>query len=155
MKNSLYIISTLVLMLTSGWIGWEGRMLLSDLETKVITKEAATKVNEDWGNIIIYTDEASASTYGTENTLTAVAEIKPGMEIHPPHQHTAEEFLYVIEGEGTWSINGVESEAKAGDIMYSRPWDLHGITNTGDKPLRFFVMKWDNKGVKVPVLKEE
>lgn len=155
MKNSLYFICTLSLMLGSAWIGWEGRALYSDIDTKVITKEGATIVTEDWGNIIIYTDEASASTYGTTNTLTAVAEIKPGMEIHPPHQHTAEEFMYVIEGEGTWSLNGVESKAKPGDVMYSKPWDLHGITNTGDKTLRFFVMKWDNKGVEIPVLKED
>lgn len=155
MKNSLYIVFTFLLMFSSAWIGWEGRALLSDLETQIITTEDATILKEDWGNLIIYTDEASVSTYGTKNTLTAVAEIKPGKEIHPPHQHTAEEFLYVIEGEGTWSLNGVESTAKVGDIMYSKPWDVHGIKNTGGQTLRFFVMKWDNKGVEVPMPEEE
>jgi hypothetical protein len=26
--------------------------------------------------------------------------------------------------------------------MYSKPWDWHGIRNSGDKPLRFFVFKF-------------
>lgn len=155
MKKQSYLILTISLMLLSGWIGWEGRELISDIESQIISYDDATMVSEDWGNIIIYTDEASASTYGTKNTLTAVAEIKPGMEIHPPHQHTAEEFMYVIEGTGTWSMNGVESEAKPGDVMYATPWDMHGITNTGDETLKFFVVKWDNKGVETPLLEEE
>lgn len=142
-------------MFFSALIGWEGKGLVTDLETKVITKEGATELNEDWGNLFIYSDEATASTYGTKNTLTAIAEIKPGMEIHPPHQHTAEEFMYVLEGNGTWSLNGVESEAKSGDVMYAKPWDMHGISNTGDKTLKFFVIKWDNKGVDIPLLQED
>ncbi len=144
-----------MLMLFSAWMGWEGKGLTTDLETKVITKEGATELNEDWGNLFIYSDEATASTYGTKNTLTAIAEIKPGMEIHPPHQHTAEEFMYVLEGNGTWSLNGVESEAKSGDVMYANPWDLHGISNTGEETLKFFVIKWDNKGMETPILQED
>jgi len=142
-------------MFFSAWIGWEGKGLVTDLETTVITKEGSIKLNEEWGDLFIYTDEATASTYGTENTLTAIAEIKPGMEIHPPHQHTAEEFMYVLEGNGTWSLNGVESKAKSGDVMYAKPWDMHGISNTGDETLKFFVIKWDNKGVDIPVLQED
>lgn len=155
MKKSLYIVLTFTLMIFSTWLGWEGRELLSEVETSVITKNGSTEVIEDWGSIFIYTDEASASTYGTKNTLTAVAEIKPGMEIHPPHQHTGEEFMYVIEGNGTWSINGVETKAKPGDVMYAKPWDMHGITNTGEETLKFFVLKWDNKGMETPVLQED
>ena len=39
-------------------------------------------------------------------------------------------------------------------MMYAEPWDWHGITNTGDTPLTFFVVKWDNKGVELPKRKE-
>ena len=60
----------------------------------------------------------------------------------PPHQHADEEFQYVIEGEGTWSLNGKEQPLKAGDLMYTRPWDWHGIRNSGDRPLRFVVFKY-------------
>lgn len=155
MEKLLYLTLTFFLMIFSAWLGWEGREFISDIETSIITKEDASELNEVWGDLFIYTDEATASTYGTTNTLTAIAEIKPGMEIHPPHQHTAEEFMYIVEGTGTWSLNGVESEAKQGDMMYAKPWDMHGITNTGDQTLTFFVVKWDNKGMDLPELKEE
>lgn len=132
-------------------LGWGLNQTFNSLETKVISEEKANQMHEDWGKLIIYTDEASTSTYGTEHMLTAVAEIKPGMEIHPPHQHTAEEFMYVIEGNGTWYINGEEFPAEPGDVLYAHPWDWHGLTNTGNTPLRFFVVKWDNKGMPLPV----
>ena len=135
-------------------IGWIGNDLSLDLRTKVFTEDEVVKEELAWGTFTIYTPEDGTSTYGTENMLTAVAEIKPGMEIHPPHQHSAEEFLFVIEGEGTWSVEGEEFEAKAGDLLYAYPWDWHGITNTGETPLRFFVVKWDNKGVLRPVKAE-
>lgn len=144
-----------ILMIFSAWIGWQGNTMFSDIETQVVTEKKATTIQEDWGHIVIYTDESSTTTYGTKNMLTAKAVIKPGMEIHPPHQHTQEEFMYIVEGRGTWSMNGVESSAKAGDVMYARPWDMHGITNTSNKPLTFFVVKWDNKGMELPVLGEE
>lgn len=156
MKMKVMQFSLLILLIiTSAWMGWEGRALFPDLDSQIISNEEANTIKEDWGHIIIYTDETSTNTYGTKNMLTAKAVIKPGMEIHPPHQHTQEEFLYVVEGEGTWSMNGVESPAKAGDLMYAKPWDIHGISNTGDKPLTFFVMKWDNKGMELPVLEEK
>ncbi len=91
------------------------------------------------------------SSYGTKDTLTGVAEIEAGYEIHPPHRHAEEEFLMVIEGSGEWHINGKTFAAKTGDILYAAPWDLHGIFNTGDKPLKFVVFKWNSKGVPVPV----
>jgi len=59
-----------------------------------------------------------------------------------------------VDGEGTWSIEGKEFKAQKGDMMYAEPWDWHGITNTGDTPLTFFVVKWDNKGVELPKRKE-
>ena len=127
----------------------------NDIQSFILKEETAEKDYSEWGHIIIYTPEASTTTYGTENMLAAIAELKPGQEIHPAHQHTAEEFMYIIEGTGTWSLNGEESEANAGDLLYAQPWDMHGITNTGSDPLRFFVIKWDNKGLELPALDEK
>jgi oxalate decarboxylase/phosphoglucose isomerase-like protein (cupin superfamily) len=36
-------------------------------------------------------------------------------------------------------------------MQYAAPWDIHGVTNTGSKPLTFVVWKWNSKGVAVPV----
>ena len=156
MKKPVLLISLFILsMIISGWIGWEANSLVSDIHSVIITEGGADLLNEDWGDLYIYTDETNTTTYGTQNMLTAVAKILPGQEIHPPHQHTAEEFMYLVEGNGTWSLNGEEYPAKPGDVMYAKPWDWHGITNTGDVPLKFFVVKWDNKGVPLPELEEK
>ena len=151
MKTKLVYLITILISL---FIGWNGRAVFNDLDTRVMTRADAAVSHEDWGDFIVYTEEATTTTYGTKNMLTGVAEIKPGEEIHPPHQHSAEEFLFIVEGEGTWSVEGKEFPAKAGDLFYSEPWDWHGITNTGDETLTFFVVKWDNKGVELPAKKE-
>jgi len=118
-----------------------------DIDTGVVTQETAKTQTFEWGKLISYFEGES---YATKDALTAVAIINPGMEIHPPHKHYEEEYLMVVEGEGTWSVMGKEFKAKAGDILYAKPWDLHGISNTSDKPLKFVVFKW---GYKPPVAK--
>jgi quercetin dioxygenase-like cupin family protein len=48
----------------------------------------------------------SGPTAATADVLSGVVELKAGSEPHPPHQHVDEEFLYVLEGSGTWFLNG-------------------------------------------------
>ena len=106
--------------------------------------DEAQRQDFDWGTLHTYFQDES---HGTRDGLAAVAVIKPGREIHPPHQHAEEEYLMVVEGNGTWHLNGSERPAKPGDMQYAAPWDVHGITNTGREPLRFVVWKWNSKGV--------
>lgn len=152
MKASLKsTVLTLGLMGISAFAGWKGNDLFkNDLQSQIFSRSEVDHQAYDWGNLIVYTPEDGTSTYGTKNTLTAVAEIKPGQQIHPPHQHSSEEFIYILEGNGVWSMKGKETPLKPGDMMYSAPWDWHGLTNTGSSTLKFFVVKWDNKGVKLP-----
>jgi len=86
-------------------------------------------------------------TIGTKDTIVGLAIIEPNNEIHPPHQHAEEEFLYIVEGSGTWTLNGVETAANTGDVLYVSPWDMHGIFNTGDMPMKFFITRSSSKGV--------
>ena len=86
-------------------------------------------------------------TIGTKNTIVGLAIIAPNNEIHPPHQHAEEEFLYILEGSGIWTLNGVETPAKTGDVLYVSPWDIHGIFNTGDIPMKFFITRASSKGI--------
>ncbi|WP_420387063.1 cupin domain-containing protein [Roseivirga sp.] len=149
--NTKSTLLTFSLMLISAFAGWKGHSLFDKgIDSQIISRSEAEHLTEDWGKLIVYTPEEGTETFGTKNTLTAVAEIKPGQQIHPPHQHTAEEFIYILEGNGTWSMKGEETDLKAGDVMYAAPWDWHGLTNTGDTTLKFFVVKWDNKGVETP-----
>lgn len=137
----------------AGGIIWAGKKPADDIPSHIYTKEEAKKSTGNWGSIYMYTND-SVSTYGTESMLTAVLEFLPGKQLQPPHQHANEEFQYIIEGSGTWFLNGKETPIKKGDLMYAKPWDMHGISNTGKDTLRFFVMKWLNKAVKKPVISQ-
>lgn len=121
----------------------------NDLKSHIYRVSEARKGSGDWGSIYIYTED-STKTYGTDSMLTAVLEFLPGKQLQPPHQHANEEFQYIIEGSGTWYLNGKETPIHKGDLMYAKPWDVHGISNTGTDTLRFFVVKWNNKGVAMP-----
>lgn len=92
----------------------------------------------------------AGETRSLRDLLTGVAVIEPGQEIHPPHQHAEEEFLYLAKGEGTWHLAGKEFAAHEGDLLYVEPWVMHGIKNTGKAPLTFFVVKWNGKQLALP-----
>ena len=115
--------------------------------TTVISAEHAQQEQADWGDALTY---FTGDSYGSKDGLWAVATIKPGQQIHPPHKHAEEEFLMVMAGSGTWHLNGKEFPANTGDTMYAQPWDTHGIKNTGKIPLKFVVWKWNSKGLPVP-----
>ncbi len=115
------------------------------LESRIIRKSEAKKSTGDWGSIHVYTADSTA-TVGTSSMLTAELEFLPGKQLQPPHRHPNEEFQYVIEGSGTWHLNGREIPLQTGDLMYAKPGDLHGIANTGPEPLRFLVVKWISRG---------
>jgi len=117
------------------------------ISSAVVTAKSAKTESAEWGNFSTY---FQGETYGTRDALTGVAVIKPGQEIHPPHQHAEEEYLMVIEGEGTWHLNGNDFAAQQGDILYAAPWDVHGLKNTGKAALKFVVWKWNNKGMALP-----
>jgi len=120
----------------------------SDLQlSAIIAQQEAQRQDFDWGTLYTYYQK---ETSGTRDGLAAVAVIKPGWEIHPPHQHAEEEYLMILEGQGTWHLNGRESAAKVGDMQYAAPWDVHGVKNTGTVPLRFVVWKWNSKGIVPP-----
>jgi mannose-6-phosphate isomerase-like protein (cupin superfamily) len=123
---------------------WEKTKPSVDLLSKIYKQANVRKGGGGWGSIYIYSSD-STSTVGTESMLTAMLEFLPGKELQPPHQHVEEEFQFIIDGSGTWTLNGVESQITKGDLMYAKPGDVHGISNTGSDTLKFFVMKWRSK----------
>ena len=114
----------------------------------ILSQQQAKRQDFEWGTLYTYYEGES---YGTKDGLAAVAVIKPGREIHPPHEHAEEEYLMILEGEGTWDLNGRQQPARAGDMQYAAPWDMHGVSNTGKTPLTFVVWKWNNKGMPLPL----
>ena len=118
------------------------------VSTAVLTEETAKSSTEEWGEFVEY---FGGETQGLSDLLSGTATIKPGLEIHPPHKHAEEEFLMVLEGEGEWSVGGKTFTATAGDMLYAAAWDVHGIKNTGEEPLKFVFWKAHPKGMPVPV----
>jgi quercetin dioxygenase-like cupin family protein len=133
----------------AGGMLWAQKADKSMLDSHIWSAADARTSTGDWGAIHLYTEDGQPS-HGDASVLTATLTFLPGKRLQPPHQHPDEEFQYVIEGEGTWSLNGKEQPLHAGDLMYSKPWDWHGIRNSSDRPLRFFVFKFRSRGVPEP-----
>ena len=119
----------------------------SKLTTRIVSRDAAAVHKADWGEMRVY---FQGETLGTRNVYTAIATVQPGEAVHRAHRHADEEYLVINEGRGVWQLGEKESPAKAGDILYVEPWVYHGLTNSGDKPLVFTVIKFTAKGVRVP-----
>ena len=113
----------------------------------IVSFDDAKTNQADWGEMRRY---FTGETAGTKDVLTAVAVVKPGKAVHRAHRHAEEEYLILVEGSGTWSLDGKESPAKRGDILYAEPWVYHGLTNTGSEQLVFVVVRFNSKGVKIP-----
>lgn len=142
----IHLLSCLAIALLSFAAGarFERQAQAGELESKILRQADAKKSGGDWGTIRIYTPDSTV-TQGTSSMLTAELEFLPGKRLQPPHRHENEEFQYVIEGTGTWHLNGQDIPLQPGDLMYAKPGDLHGIANTGATPLRFLVVKWISK----------
>lgn len=112
------------------------------LKTGVVSQNSVTPAHENWGRFLPYYEGNSDHI---RDILTGVAIIKPGEQIHPPHKHPEEEFLMILEGNGTWTIGTNNMPANTGDIMYSAPNEFHGLQNTGNSPLKFVVFKYNPK----------
>ncbi|AZG75168.1 cupin domain-containing protein [Shewanella livingstonensis] len=111
--------------------------------TSTIVSHADSHITQYDGSVFntYFYGDTSEST----NVISGVAVIEPNNEIHPTHQHEGEEFLMILEGQGTWSLDGKESPAKQGDMLYVAAGVMHGIFNSGTKPLKFVVIRYKNK----------
>lgn len=60
-----------------------------------------------------------------------IVTVLPGAEI-PRHQHVGEfEIFYVISGSGLYSDNEEKARVGAGDCMFCRENEFHGLLNDG------------------------
>ncbi|MGA2739043.1 MAG: cupin domain-containing protein [Bryobacteraceae bacterium] len=109
------------------------------LPNAVVDPRSATLTHETFGDQRIYFDGPT----GQLKSMTAGSLcLKPGMSPHPPHQHPEEEFMVVTEGAGEISVEGKVTKVAPGSMMYCAGGKLHGIVNTGQRPLLFYFYKW-------------
>ena len=109
------------------------------LPNVTMNPDKATITKEDFGELRVYfdgpTDQLKAMTAGS-------LMLKPGMQPHPPHQHSEEEIMVIAEGTGEIVVDGQKSRVGPGSMMYCAAGRLHGIVNTGKTPLLFYYSKW-------------
>lgn len=53
----------------------------------------------------------------------------------PPHTHTYDEVIYILDGTGIVHIDGGAHPIAAGDSVYLPPGSVHCLENPGDEPL--------------------
>lgn len=86
---------------------------------------------------------------GPTGQLAALASgsvtLEPGAQPHPPHRHVEEEIMIVGEGSGEFSINGVSTQVKPGDMVFAESNVLHGVKNTSDARMTFYFIKMKGK----------
>jgi quercetin dioxygenase-like cupin family protein len=64
----------------------------------------------------------------------------PGQNMKP-HNHPGRElYLNVLEGKGTFSIDGDNVEVSEGEVMYCDPEEQIGFTNTGEKKVSIYAV---------------
>jgi len=117
------------------------------IASALVRSDDAVPTRGDWGGWLRY---FRGDTHGTRDMVVLAVTLKPGQAPHPPHRHAEEEFMILAEGSGTWHLDGKESPARKGDVVYAAPWTMHGIKNTGETPLTYYMVKWNNKGVEAP-----
>jgi len=119
----------------------------ADVDSCIVTRATVPAEKGPYGESRAF---VTGATRSLKDLLVAEIVLDAGKEIHPAHVHADEEFLYVAKGEGTWHFQGKDVAAHEGDTLYVKPWDLHGITNTGKEKLTFFVVKWNGRQLPVP-----
>jgi mannose-6-phosphate isomerase-like protein (cupin superfamily) len=75
---------------------------------------------------------------GNEHSQAAEMVIPPGESEGGPHNshRGADQWLHIVEGEGTAVVNGHSYPLKPGTVMLIERGDVHEIRATGKEPLR-------------------
>ena len=119
------------------------------LATALVRAKDAVPTRGEWGEWLRY---FRGQTHGARDLVVLAVTLKPGQAPHPPHRHAEEEFMILAEGAGTWRVDDKDFPAVKGDALYAAPWSTHGIKNTGDGPLTYYMVKWRGKGVEAPAM---
>ncbi len=92
------------------------------------------------GLSISYFDRPTAMCGNFEMHMTQLDRKGPS---HPPHTHVGSEIILVTEGHTEMTIDGKKYQGTKGDLFLMKSNVLHGISNVGDSPCRYFAFKWE------------
>jgi quercetin dioxygenase-like cupin family protein len=65
----------------------------------------------------------------------------PGQTLGQHYHSEVEETFYVLQGQGTFLVNGQEQPAVKGDAFRMEPTDRHDIRNDSAQPLKLVFIK--------------
>ena len=91
------------------------------------------------GGLRNYFNRATAMTENFEMHVTTLNE---DITSHPPHTHTSEEIILMIDGEAEELINGAPHALATGDLVFLDSMVPHGIRNAGQGTCMYFAFQW-------------
>jgi len=71
-------------------------------------------------------------------SVAFVLNFLPGQVMRPHNHPNRELFLHVLNGSGTFSIDGKNVEVTEGDVIYCDPEEQIGFTNSGEKKVSIY-----------------
>ena len=96
----------------------------------------------DWGHLTV---TCGPNVTGSKTFSAGVVHVPPG-EGHARHNHPgSEEIIYVLEGEGEQMVEDTQGKpvtetVRAGCTIFVPESRFHSTLNTGDKPMKLFVV---------------
>ena len=111
-------------------------------ETFFVYPESVDRFAFDWGHLTV---TCGPSVNGAGQFSAGVVHVPPGQG-HARHNHPgAEEIIYVLEGSGEQMVedtdgNPVTEQVRAGCTIFVPESRFHSTLNTGDKPMKLFVV---------------
>jgi quercetin dioxygenase-like cupin family protein len=83
----------------------------------------------------VHVDFPISAQTGAPDTAVVYFEIDPGYKL-ATHTDSAEEILYIVQGEGEAHVGDETGRVSAGDLAVVPAMVPHGIRNTGDTRLK-------------------
>ena len=123
-----------------------GRAQGKTIDSAVISAPLATLAEQAaWGEFHAYYEGATTQTPAM---LVGIADIRPGMQNHPPHKHADEEIIIIKEGAVEAEVNGQTRRLGPGGVIFEASNELHGLRNVGSGPAVYHVIRWTSPGAR-------
>jgi quercetin dioxygenase-like cupin family protein len=74
--------------------------------------------------------------------------VGPNQATHAPHKHPGDEIFYILEGTAQFYLDGKTTTGGPNTTFYCPVGSEHGISNAGNKELKYLVIRKYLKGEK-------
>src|SRR5262245_4263592 len=99
----------------------EAQLNASPIGSSIVRQDQTITTQGDWGHWLRY---LRGDTHGAKDLVVLAVTLKPGQAPHPPHRHAEEELMILTKGTGIWHLDGKQTAANEGDVLYAAPWSV-------------------------------